>query len=53
MLDELRKWGAPKEALDKSNLLSESGQQKYLTEDNKRIQDSKVQEHNKPKNITE
>ena len=41
------------EALEKSNLLPEAGQQKYLTEVNKRIQDSKVQEHKEPKNITE
>ena len=53
MLDELTKWGAPMEALEKSNLLPEAGQQKYLTEVNKRIQDSKVHELNKPKNITE
>ena len=52
-MDELRKWGAPVEALEKSNLLPEAGQQKYLTEVNKRIQDLKVQELKEPTNITE
>jgi hypothetical protein len=53
MLEELRKWGAPIEALEKSNLMPEAGQQKYLAEVNKRIKDSKVQEHKEPTNITE
>jgi len=53
MLEELRKWGAPMEALEKSNLLPEAGQQKYLAEVNKRIQDLKVQELKEPTNISE
>ena len=32
MLEDLRKWGAPNEALEKSNLLPVAAQQKYLPE---------------------
>ena len=45
MVKDLRNWGAPDEALKKSNLLPNAAQQKYLSEVQKRFEAYTVQEH--------